>query len=150
MYDITSVDSFARAKAWVRELQRQGNSNLIMALAGARNYFSGCSWQGAGGFQVDTQDTLHLFLIASRCAGNKADLEGQRAVTSEEALAYANENGLHFLETSAKTAANVNELFFEIARKLPKAEASAVHPQGGIVLSQNATQQPQERRGACC
>jgi Ras-related protein Rab-5C len=84
------------------------------------------------------------------CIGNKADLEGQRAVTAEEAQAYANENGLHFVETSAKTAANVNELFFEIARKLPKAEASAMRPQGGIVLSQNAGQQPQERKGACC
>lgn len=36
VYDITSVDSFARAKAWVRELQRQGNPSMIMALAGAR------------------------------------------------------------------------------------------------------------------
>ncbi len=34
VYDITSTDSFTRAKNWVRELQRQGNPNLIMALAG--------------------------------------------------------------------------------------------------------------------
>lgn len=34
VYDITSTDSYTRAKAWVRELQRQGNPNLIMALAG--------------------------------------------------------------------------------------------------------------------
>lgn len=34
VYDITSADSFARSKAWVRELQRQGNPNMIMALAG--------------------------------------------------------------------------------------------------------------------
>ena len=36
VYDITSTESFNRAKAWVRELQRQGSPNMIMALAGAR------------------------------------------------------------------------------------------------------------------
>jgi hypothetical protein len=34
VYDITSSESFTRAKAWVRELQRQGSPNMIMALAG--------------------------------------------------------------------------------------------------------------------
>ena len=33
VYDITSQASYARAKTWVRELQRQGNANLVMALA---------------------------------------------------------------------------------------------------------------------
>lgn len=81
-------------------------------------------------------------------AGNKADLEAQRAVTAEEAQSYAAENELFFIETSAKTAANVNELFAEIARKLPKAE-SAKPPQGGIVLTQNTQPQP-ERKSSCC
>ncbi|KAJ6759477.1 DRAB5-RELATED, partial [Salix koriyanagi] len=34
VYDITSMDSFERAKRWVIELQRQGNPNLIMFLVG--------------------------------------------------------------------------------------------------------------------
>jgi Ras-related protein Rab-5C len=34
VYDLTSVESFNRAKNWVRELQRQGNPSLVMALAG--------------------------------------------------------------------------------------------------------------------
>ncbi len=82
-------------------------------------------------------------------AGNKADLESQRAVTAEEAQAYAAENGLYFLETSAKTAANVNELFMEIARKLPKPEAAPRPPQGGIVLADNA-QANQRAKSSCC
>ena len=34
VYDIQSQSSFARAKSWVRELQRQPNAALVMALAG--------------------------------------------------------------------------------------------------------------------
>lgn len=116
VYDITSADSFTRAKAWVRELQRQGNPNMIIALA-----------------------------------ANKADLEEQRAVSTEEGQAYATENGLHFVETSAKTAANVSELFMDIARKLPKAEpAAGGQQQGGIVLSEAAPASNAVRRSACC
>ena len=37
VYDITSVDSFNRAKSWVRELQRQANPALVMALAGNKS-----------------------------------------------------------------------------------------------------------------
>jgi Ras-related protein Rab-5C len=31
-YDITSLDSYVRAKNWVLELQKQGNPNLVISL----------------------------------------------------------------------------------------------------------------------
>ena len=34
VYDISNADSFAKAKSWVKELPRQGNPAMIMALAG--------------------------------------------------------------------------------------------------------------------
>ena len=43
--------------------------------------------------------------------GNKKDLEDKRQVSYEEGEAFAKENGLMFLETSAKTAYNVVESF---------------------------------------
>nr|XP_035123066.1 ras-related protein Rab-5C-like [Callithrix jacchus] len=52
--------------------------------------------------------------------GNKADLASKRAVEFQEAQAYADDNSLLFMETSAKTAMNVNEIFTAIAKKLPK------------------------------
>ena len=34
VFDITNAESFAKAKTWVKELQRMGNPNMIMSLAG--------------------------------------------------------------------------------------------------------------------
>lgn len=39
--------------------------------------------------------------------GNKSDLEHRRAVSTQDGENFAKENGLIFLETSAKSAANV-------------------------------------------
>lgn len=39
--------------------------------------------------------------------GNKSDLSNKRAVSREEGESFAEKNGLTFLETSAKTADNV-------------------------------------------
>ena len=41
---------------------------------------------------------------------NSSDLEARREVKQEEGEAFAREHGLVFLETSAKTAANVEEV----------------------------------------
>jgi len=37
----------------------------------------------------------------------------------QEARVYAEENGLFFMETSAKSAANVNDVFYEIGESIP-------------------------------
>ncbi len=47
-------------------------------------------------------------------AGNKSDLAAKRMVDHDEAYAYADENGLLFMETSAKTAMNVTDIFLAI------------------------------------
>ena len=43
----------------------------------------------------------------------------KRKVQTEEAMQYAMDSGIIFIETSAKTNVNVKELFVEIAKKLP-------------------------------
>jgi Ras-related protein Rab-5C len=80
-------------------------------------------------------------------AGNKADLEEHRAVSAEEAQAYAAENGIYFVETSAKTAANVSELFVDLARNIPKVEAAPKPPQAGIALDSQPAAAP---KTSCC
>lgn len=55
-------------------------------------------------------------------AGNKADVREGRAVSVEEAMDYAKEKGVIYMDTSAKTGYNVKEIFISIARKLPRAK----------------------------
>ena len=48
--------------------------------------------------------------------GNKSDLEAKRAVTTDEGERFAQENGLIFMETSAKTAYNVEQVFLNTSQ----------------------------------
>ena len=50
--------------------------------------------------------------------GNKNDLEHRRAVTTAEGQAFADQHGLLFLETSAKTAYNVESAFLKTAEEI--------------------------------
>jgi len=50
--------------------------------------------------------------------GNKTDLEAQRTVTKEEGEKFAKDNGLVFLEASAKTAEGVEEAFKAVAQNV--------------------------------
>ena len=60
-----------------------------------------------------SQSNMVIMLI-----GNKNDLEHRRAVSTEEGRAFAEQNGLIFLETSAKTAFNVENAFVNTAEKI--------------------------------
>jgi len=114
VFDITSSESFEKAKSWVSELQRQGSPNIVIALA-----------------------------------GNKCDLANKRAVQASTAQTYADDNGCLFMETSAKTNANVTELFVAIAKKLPKTQAPK--PAAHSTLSLQATvPDEQEEKGCKC
>uniref|UniRef100_A0A670HTX8 RAB5B, member RAS onco family n=1 Tax=Podarcis muralis TaxID=64176 RepID=A0A670HTX8_PODMU len=71
-------------------------------------------------------------------------------ITNQEAQAYADDNSLLFMETSAKTAMNVNDLFLAIAKKLPKSEPQSTGGAVGRNRGVDLHEQSQQNKSQCC
>lgn len=71
--------------------------------------------------EVRSQGVAETFVLL---AGNKRDL--QAAVSHEEALARAQDLGVGYLETSAKTSFQVEDLFKTMGRVLIKNKAQEI------------------------
>jgi len=92
--------------------------------------------------------------------GNKSDLDHRRQVSKEEGEAFAKEHNLIFLETSAKTAANVEEAFINTAQKIYENIQNGVYDvtneahgiKVGIAASSNVAvnNKNTEKQGGCC
>jgi Ras-related protein Rab-2A len=84
---------------------------------------------------------------------NKVDLESQRIVTREEAEKFAKENGLIYIETSAKTAFNVNEAFLrtgkEVLMKIINGEIDPLTGNAGIKIGGEPQKAVGQRAGCC-
>lgn len=100
------------------------------------------------------QENMVILLI-----GNKNDLDHKRAVSTEEGQAFADAHGLLFLETSAKTAFNVEQAFLktaqEIYSKIQNGEIDVSNESAGIKvgMGQNASAaastQAATQKGCC-
>lgn len=90
VYDVTKASSFEKAKLWVKELQRQASPQIVIALVGNK-------------IDLITED-----------GDESSEAPVEREVERADAQQYAQENGLLFFETSAKTGEHVLEVFTEI------------------------------------
>ncbi|GME67938.1 unnamed protein product [[Candida] boidinii] len=98
VYDITKPASFIKARHWVKELHEQASKNIIIALVGNK---------------------YDLVMGDDGEEQNGEENSDKRKVSVDEGKALAEEEGLLFFETSAKTSFNVNEVFMAIGQKIP-------------------------------
>jgi GTPase SAR1 family protein len=116
VYDLTKPSSLTKAKHWVAELQRQASPGIVIALVGNKLDLTSENSSGAtGGTGLgDNEDN------AEGGTGEGEEEGDARKVSMEEAKVYAEEEGLLFFETSAKTGYNVTEVFTAIANAIPE------------------------------
>jgi len=67
--------------------------------------------------------------------GNKCDVEDKRMVTKEKGAEIAKENGISFMETSAKTNVNIEKAFLELAETILDKELNIQDLNLGVPLS---------------
>ena len=96
VYDVTKRESFCNLRNWLEEVRvyssTANGSTVVKVLVGNK-----------------------LDMLAPDCGGTGT---AERAVPKEEAEKYAEENGMMFLETSAKSNEFVKEAFTELVAKI--------------------------------
>jgi Ras-related protein Rab-5C len=107
VYDITKASSLTKAQHWVAELQRQASPGIVIALVGNKSDLANPS--SAAEEEEGAEEA-------------EADEGDARKVPTKTAKAYAEEEGLLFFETSAKTGDRVAEVFTAIANAIPETQ----------------------------
>ena len=78
--------------------------------------------------------------------GNKIDLNEKRVVSIEEGKNIAKEYGVHFIETSAKNAINVEEAFLNVAKEIMEKENEINNNKRNV----NIKKEKKENKACCC
>ncbi|XP_059301943.1 GTP-binding protein YPTM2 [Lycium ferocissimum] len=82
--------------------------------------------------------------------GNKCDLTAQKVVSTETAQAFADEIGIPFMETSAKSATNVEQAFMAMAASIKNRMASQPASNNAQPPTVQIRGQPVNQKSGCC
>ncbi|MCJ1351498.1 MAG: hypothetical protein MMC33_001482 [Icmadophila ericetorum] len=124
VYDLTKPTSLIKAKHWVAELQRQASPGIVIALVGNKLDLTS---EGEGGGEAPAAPAT-----AEDGSADEAVEGDARKIGTKEARDYAEEEGLLFFETSAKTGANVQEVFTAIANAIPETQLKGARGPGAV------------------
>lgn len=121
VYDLTKPTSLIKARHWVAELQRQASPGIVIALVG--NKVDLTNEDSADGATSKDSDI-------TEGEPSEADVGDARKISTKEGREYAEEEGLLFFETSAKSGLNVQEVFTAIANAIPETQMKGARGAG--------------------
>lgn len=144
VYDLTKPTSLVKAKHWVAELQRQASPGIVIGLVGNK-----LDLTNPAGSESSTSDEASPAAEAAADGTDESTHKGgadessgdARKITTAEARTYAEEEGLLFFETSAKTGVNVTEVFTAIANAIPETSMKPSRGGGGGAGGQSGSGQ---------
>lgn len=138
VYDLTKPTSLVKAKHWVAELQRQASPGIVIALVGNKldltNEDATVSREANSGEGADA--------VGGEVAEEGGDA---RKISTKEGREYAEEEGLLFFETSAKTGVSVQEVFTAIANAIPETQMKGAKGPGATGAGTGQTALGSER-----
>ncbi|GER51147.1 RAB GTPase homolog 8A [Striga asiatica] len=143
------VVSFSDIRNWIRNIEQHASDNVNKILVGNK-----ADMDESKRVNLETPN-FPLQKVDIKAVAAKVLLFNLLAVPTSKGQALADEYGIKFFETSAKTNLNVEEVFFSIARDIKqrlsevdtRAEPTTIRinqPEGGAGGSQPA------QRSACC
>nr|XP_061809224.1 ras-related protein Rap-1b-like isoform X1 [Nerophis lumbriciformis] len=115
-YDPTIEDSYRKEQfTAMRDLyMKNGQGFALVYSITAQSTFNDLQDLREQILRVKDTDDVPMILV-----GNKCDLEVERVVAKESGVGLARQwNSCAFLETSAKSKINVNEIFYDLVRQI--------------------------------
>jgi small GTP-binding protein len=79
--------------------------------------------------------------------GNKSDLESQRAIDKEDAMKYANEEKVQYIECSSKTGENVEKAIIMLSEKI--LESTEISMDSSLMLDSTLLSSNIKKRKCC-
>ncbi|KAL9600649.1 MAG: hypothetical protein Q9219_003082 [cf. Caloplaca sp. 3 TL-2023] len=157
-YDITKPTSLVKARHWVAELQRQASPGIVIALVGNKLDLSSTDGEtssstnnnnnnnktGNSSSEADENGEGDAPATGNETEDTATDGDA-RKVSTREGREYAEEEGLLFFETSAKTGHNVQEVFTAIANAIPETSMKNTRGPGAAGAAQSALGAGSER-----
>ncbi|KAG6758377.1 hypothetical protein POTOM_038722 [Populus tomentosa] len=118
VYDVTDESSFNNIRNWIRNIEQHASDNVNKILVGNKADMDEskrvwCYIRDPHSIPVSVCAYTPLMIIRKDLA-----LVVLQAVPTSKGQALADEYGIKFFETSAKTNLNVEEVFFSIARDI--------------------------------
>lgn len=127
---------------WVRE----GQGFVLVYSISSRSSFDRLEVFRQSMLRVKGENPIFILV------GNKADRNSEREVLREEGQAKARDIGCEFLETSARTAYNVDKLFNTLIRTLRSnrdGHPNEIFPNGGLTPAADPPIKPKKKSPKC-
>ena len=149
VYDITNMDSFKNVKRWLTEIDKYARDNVSKLLVGNKMDFGDSD---AKLRQVSHSKGKEYAAAAAATRRNSAQFSAAAlrnslaaGLTVRSSLCrYADELGIDFLETSAKTGTFVDTAFLMMASEIKKKMNDGPSKSGGTKVGEKKSE------GGCC